>query len=563
MLEQFRILAAALRLREFGLAELAKESGIADGTVQKTVYRKKDLFPERPGARSGQRGGQPKRFGINENAIRALLQLEADSLELPSPDDDLTAALAEDTMCRLLPRVSPDEREGLLATVNDQLEASGPKSGVLEDLRVLYRALRDLVLVERWFSTHVVHVVPDATRPRYLINAILSAEDAEARRKDPAQSAAAVQLIDSLPADLRKIAVQTKSLLVENPAPVEHWWFAIPAAVWTVLGSAFWKELAADLIMPKVVDVPLPSLAGPDVYVTAMHRDQRSIGQTVYITELKTPVPVSKPSARKPARVRGGLGGYFGGPHSKPYALDFQELADGLVRIRADYSKSTPMRAKRSLFMNRFRDDNSPLIASFDFHFGLRRLIGATLISDKVSSPAAHEWVQFLYLLIEGNESLVSKGSIDDWPFANLTERRQTPLHLPRHFDRMINDVKWHDGLYLPQFSAGTIQIRLNPGHEIDVFEGVMIDDKLMRGGDAKTGEVWWLDVALDTGLLTVAHIQQGDRRLVIPVPFDDLQYDPERQGFVLLKNPTAFKIPDIASPEGMSNSESRPDRFH
>ena len=52
VLEQFRIFYAALQLRQFTSKQLAEASGVAEGTVQKTLRRRKDLFSVVKGPRS-------------------------------------------------------------------------------------------------------------------------------------------------------------------------------------------------------------------------------------------------------------------------------------------------------------------------------------------------------------------------------------------------------------------------------------------------------------------------------------------------------------------------------
>jgi hypothetical protein len=74
-----------------------------------------------------------------------------------------------------------------------------------------------------------------------------------------------------------------------------------------------------------------------------------------------------------------------------------------------------------------------------------------------------------------------------------------------------------------------------------------MLDDRLVRD-DAKSGEVWYLDVSIDTGAVTVAHMLQNNRGLMIEVPTGDLKYDPERRRFVLVKIPGVSMNPAIAA---------------
>jgi len=87
VLEQFRILEAARRLSEFTAAELARESGAATDTVEKTLQRHSELFDKGLGPLTGRRSGRAMLYWVRPDARRYLetvVQEAADAPELPS-----------------------------------------------------------------------------------------------------------------------------------------------------------------------------------------------------------------------------------------------------------------------------------------------------------------------------------------------------------------------------------------------------------------------------------------------------------------------------------------------
>lgn len=570
MLEQFRILAAALRLREFGTADLARESGVAEGTVQKTLYRRKDLFIAEKGAPTGRRGGQTKHYRVNEDALRGAIQREVDELELPDPDDDLGAALAEDTMCRILPRARKDEREPVLAGVGEQLFVGGRRSSATDALYELYSALRYLVQMERWFAKGA----DISGRLGWIVNAILSAEEAEHRRKSPEHLQQTAARLRALPHDALHLASFMGVLEPKaKPAPIDRWWLVVPAAVWTVLRSDFWRDLAGDLTQPTLL---LASGNSPGLPVQPT--------KPVVITPPGDPLPRAayhiiqtedRPRERWSERVRlrgvnfryNPLKGdeeypIVGLSHILPSDVhDYAHIAGGLTRIGADYSRSDPLYAINDAHKGFFGQGPTSVIESFDFHFSLRRVVGCTIRPNTASqfgsdAPVAAEssWIQFGELRFFGDRSsLVPKGFGSD-----LRAFHEPPL--PPHFSDHISLLARHNGIFLKSPSQRILQVRLNPGHAISVYENAILNSQSLEE-EAKSGEVWWLDFSMDTGQIVAAHMHQmSGGNLMIPIPFDDLRYDPHRQGFVLTKVPGLSEEPNIAAAIAMGKIEPRPD---
>src|SRR5947209_1795381 len=106
VLEQFRIFQAALRLGQFTTKQLAEASGVAMGTVQKTLRRHEELFLDMPSKQAKGRGGQSRLRSVRAELLRAALQREADRPVLPpmpvaQDGSPLGLLLARETLCTI------------------------------------------------------------------------------------------------------------------------------------------------------------------------------------------------------------------------------------------------------------------------------------------------------------------------------------------------------------------------------------------------------------------------------------------------------------------------------
>jgi hypothetical protein len=137
MFEQFRILRAALRRRQFLISELALEIGVSEGTIQRTLHRRTDLFDKEDGPPTGRPGGRVNLYRIKEEAVRNALQIEADSIDLPQSDPALSRALAEDTLLNVLPRTSFEERLKLIEVAGNYIQIAA--RAVDEAFHALFR----------------------------------------------------------------------------------------------------------------------------------------------------------------------------------------------------------------------------------------------------------------------------------------------------------------------------------------------------------------------------------------------------------------------------------------
>jgi hypothetical protein len=163
MLEQFRILSAALRLREFTTSQLAHESAVSEATVQKTLRRRIDLFSKV----EGQKNARAQMHRVRTEAVKVALQGTANSFNLPDVSDNLGLGLTEDTLIRVLPRAKVSERRELIAAASDQLALA---HNAPDTLRVLYRCLKIVVTTYDWLArcssqlgkAPAYHAVPDS-----------------------------------------------------------------------------------------------------------------------------------------------------------------------------------------------------------------------------------------------------------------------------------------------------------------------------------------------------------------------------------------------------------------
>ena len=558
MLEQFRILTTALRLREFFAADLARESGVSENTVYRTLSRRTDLFSSSKGPSTGRPGGQLKLYRIKEEALKDALQSEADAIALPSPDDNLGAILAEDTMRVALPRSSPEEREKLIIAVGEHLKLVRG-TDLNPTLVELYTTLKTIIQVERWLTDQQTFR-KDATHQAvvWILGAIQSQQQRDARQSDRSHFFATVEKLSSFPVD---VALLAKRFDVTNaigdslvkPPPLPRWWLALPAAVWTLLRNELWTHIAGDLANPGLLSAT-PNRSRPDsasghavvVGSYATFGSRALSRNAVYTIDL-----MSKP------HFHGSVITEFGPSSSQ--STDFSELATGLVRVRADYSRNSAIWIDAPAPGGFVGQTIPRAVESFDFSFNFRRVVGAMVgdgAAGSLEGPAKPvregAWIQYADLRGIGNplEGLLTSDTI-------------SAARLPADFSSRIQITDLHDGVYLSQKDSSLIQVRLNPGHAIGVYDyGTLSDERLARR-DAKSGEVWWLDFVADTGRIVAAHMMQGDSNRFIQIPFDDLDYDASRKCFMIRK------MPEVSGPSGLAAAiaalelSQRTGRFH
>jgi hypothetical protein len=557
MLEQFRIIQAALRLREkFTISDLARESGVAPGTVQKTLRRRTDLFTSVDGVPTGRRGSRPKLYHLNADTANTALQAAADEIPLPEVPPSLGVKLAEDTLVRVLPRAALEEREDLMEAVENQLALSTDATDqkLLTELQDLHHNLHILIAMQAWllglFRQLREAVGYDATLAS--IEAVLTVKERQSRSEDAGRLARTAAAILSLPIDTSTLAANAASLRIDT-APVPAWWIQIPAAVWSVLRNKLWADVVGDLTNPEILyraatphfqldhiptDEPrteiLPARAGKVVF----GRDiQRVIGKP-NDPNLATLPPIliaTAPVRYWPKHV--GTSGQVltTRPRStfsafRPMYVSPADLSlgiDGFVRVRLDYSVS-PTILVGPTGQIQFQESHSGSLECFDLNLTDRRAVGATL---RLKDPQEHAWVSYNEIRPrDGN--FVYRHSLGLGTFGLIRFRDLDPA---------LQALPVKEALCLWGGSE-LLQIRLNPGYEIMVLDDGATSGARLMGGEVKWGEVWWLNINAETGDLISAHMQQqfGSGSL-IQIPFDDLQYYPGRKCFILRTMPRSW----------------------
>jgi hypothetical protein len=238
--------------------------------------------------------------------------------------------------------------------------------------------------------------------------------------------------------------------------------------------------------------------------------------------------------------------------------FDMAQATESLVRIRADISRTSPVRVT-AVSPQKIGSASSGRIDSFDFNFELRRVVGAMIdISEFRPAPAAiyntpmreHVWGRLMQNLVwvEYGElrPRYGRGTVDNsFQYYSLNHHSDDSFRRSLESSSRVHDIETKKGISLWDRETQLIQIRLNPGHSISVRDyGNLNEDILGAGNDSKSGEVWWLDFVAETGQLVSAYMQQSHSGAMIQIPFDDLDYDAGLKCFVLRNLPTISRTP-------------------
>ena len=249
MLEQFRIFHAALRLGQFTSKQLADASGVAEGTVQKTLRRRKELFNTTKGPPTKKRGGQSLLHTVRKDGLTAALQQAADAVELPDlptkkTGEPLGLILAEETLCDVFPRARQHERPALLvaALMNLDLAGSSYEEAVAE-FRRLAEALSVLSKAQLWLLSAKVAEADKATRDASLgaIESLLSMDERNLREKDSAHRERTATVLASLPSNLALCSLK----YADATMPL---WPAVIASQWVLLTHPRWQAVVGDVV---------------------------------------------------------------------------------------------------------------------------------------------------------------------------------------------------------------------------------------------------------------------------------------------------------------------------
>jgi hypothetical protein len=559
MFEQFRILRAALRRRQFLISELALEIGVSEGTIQRTLHRRTDLFDKEDGPPTGRPGGRVNLYRIKEEAVRNALQIEADSIDLPQSDPALSRALAEDTLLNVLPRTSFEERLKLIEVAGNYIQiAARAVDEAFHALFRLYSALRQIITSERVLREHLPADAKQ-TSVVWLLEALQSAQQREARDQDSNHLEITADRLVKFPDDILSLDFR------ENEEMRGTSWLILQAAVADLLANAMWKNVAGDLVRPLAERLRHrqnvstsdfdPHVVAATAFFSPDPSENSPFGARVHVHGYSEPSRLTHFTWHGSARAIYGYGAIADWEiDASKNSGAFSELAEGLVRIKADYSRTSPIPANQnadpSLRMaQRF-------IECFDFSFRFRRVVGANtlylrdLAAPRGNKPPDEQWVQYADIVrsTEPTGHLVLPSGL---------------MRLPKYFSSLIQKPDEHEGVYLWRSGADLVQARLNPGHTIDVYSHDSLADTQYSIGETKSGEVWWIDFSRSTGALITAHVKQAGSNLLIPIPFDDLDYDPGRKCFVIRVIPRIGGASSVAGSVGMHWLDPRPDLFH
>ena len=135
MLQQYKVLGAALALRRFTVAQVVSLTGVKAASVHTALRRHGDLVERLGPEHTGRRGGQAVRFRLRPDAVervRAMLRavedagrhVTLDAEEVPAELVDAERVLLE----RLPDTTDAEERQHLLGTAHELLQAGRPEA---------------------------------------------------------------------------------------------------------------------------------------------------------------------------------------------------------------------------------------------------------------------------------------------------------------------------------------------------------------------------------------------------------------------------------------------------
>jgi hypothetical protein len=249
LLEQFRIFNAALRLGQFTSTQLAKESGVAEGTVQKTLRRRKDIFITVKGSTQKKRGGQSLHHTVRNDVLRTALQQAADAVEMPAlpakkTGEPLGLILAEETLYNTFPRALPHERQDLLDAASMNLDMAGSaQPAAVAELRQLADALS--VLLSSQTRLREMQEADKAVRDASLaaIESLLSLEERNFRETDSSRCEYTTAALAALPSTLASLHSSAEK---EETASLV--WARTTAAAWFLLAHRRWQPVVGDVL---------------------------------------------------------------------------------------------------------------------------------------------------------------------------------------------------------------------------------------------------------------------------------------------------------------------------
>jgi hypothetical protein len=560
MLEQFRMLEAALRLGEFTAAQLAQESGVALGTVLKTLRRRADLFKSTKGARTGRRGGQPKTHRVRTEVVRAAMQSQVDHLKLPLPaatgtGEPLGLLLAKDTLLRVFPQADNSDRRRLLSAVESHfaLASRSAESAVLANLQGIHKQLLTLVTSQEWMLG-----LPSSIQKLKSYNAVLTAiemmlslAERRERDKDKARTKRAFETILLLPMDVSAVADFVSRNFAHLAQP--QWRLDVLSASWSLLSNPAWQDVAGDLIAPELLVDNLPRIrvAIDQAELIDDIPKMPDTGRRIAVTSLKRP-PTKAPSAQgdyvlknefgywaRPVQVTGFRGFVTRVAMGFPAGASFRIMID-----RADLMIFEETGGLLSFEPRRYL----ARIVGFDLDLTSKILTHAVVTAHEPRRPSLMSFsisIPYSQLRFWHALSPLSAGPSSAW---------YAPAEL-------ISDIDIGERAPPADFKAGVFQwtsfneaqIVLAAKDRVDVYSASPPDmifgfeQDFHTHSTPKIGEVIGIGVNLERGILVDAAILELQAGGLNKVPFENLEYQANRRCFLLHSVPR----PWIGPPAG------------
>jgi hypothetical protein len=542
VLEQFRIFRTALRLGQFTVEQLARESGVTEGTVQKTLRRRAELFITENGPPTKRRGGQPRVHTIRAELISDALQKAADAPEPPAlpatqTGEPLGLALARDTLCRLLPRAASQERPILLSAASNHLDLihQSGNAAAVGDVWSLHRSLSTLVDAQIWL-VGLDSDVQESQSFRTLLSAIeavLSAKERQERDGDLERRKRTAGILVTLPAEIAAFLRAAGGRLADK-SDEPNWWVDVLAAIWWLLSSRFWQGVAGDLSGVELAAAaterevavlrPVPRVPGPSLPVRPAPFVPEERWAQVTLKELK------------------GTTWKLGGAATDRFYRLGEER--GGIRVRLESSDFAVYRGPESHGRIRpaIRGPIRPAISSYSRVVGRITALDLDLVSRQLSDAIVDDGNGLTAVVPYRELRLANPPEANDTRHVWIADRNifaDPDVGQPsssidivgRSLATKLGSPQWVD--------YTTTRIVLKPGNRIEVFDAIDFRLRPGLGGDfesgrGKIGDVIAISIDLDLDLLTVASIKLVDRPELKFASFQELEYHPERQCFVL-----------------------------
>jgi hypothetical protein len=539
VLEQFRIFHAALRVGQFTVKQLAEASGVAEGTVQKTLRRRKDLFVSVKGPPTKRPGGQMRLHTIRADLLAAAVQKAADQPPLPKlptkeSGEPLGLILAQETLCRLLPRAAPHDRPALLSAASSHLDlATGAaNSESVAEVRRLHQDLSILVDAQVWLVGLEPHVRARESWNIVLsaIEALLSLEEREERNRNLGRRQRTIDALVELPSELALFSQSAAGHLAKTP----NWWLQLLAAALSLLSHERWRDVAGDLSgieFAMAVSRQLAIVASRELVVLVPPKDNIEPNQSPPRGWMIAPTTrfLSGGKARAIARKESGIESLLGNAVAGGPFFSSGEQHGG-IRVQIE---------NRDFLVYSGPESVGPIRQAIRPH---SRAVGriAALDLDLVSRSFAYATLE-----ADGGLGITALVSYDELELANPPESDDT-RHvwiisrdvfrgsaaglIPQHSD--IRGLFEPTKIGSPQWvNYDTTRVVLRPGNRIEVFDA----------NDFRGSMEWNVGIEehrgkidLASGMLIDASIKFVDRRTLNVVSFQALEYQPNRRCFVL-----------------------------